>query len=337
MLDIRACLIYKCNKIYDEVTFRCEQRKLSEMTKHRQLCLAVFLLFLGSVASVVPSLHVVTGTNSYNGVYQERREPELHFKRLGEADQYGDPGDFLYTDNRRPNTWILGRGDNVTTAQAMYRAPAVDGRPAITGWSYVWDGEWGERDGSRVGREEEGSPVPLIRVVGVETNITGEELTDQWNKAGTDVVTEEYIICDARGSSPARIIIFKSSKDPAYCNAVPQSPCKSGSSVNNEPCPFLIVHQNSKTFNISRKDFEAGHAKDDQNTIACRKKGDKEWVILDENACEWCNLVPDCDTDFDEHGCPVYTSPSFEYPVYCSLVVLIFGVLLHLGWNAVTR
>ena len=100
------------------------------------------------------------------------------------------------------------------------------------------------------------------------------------------------------------------------------------------------MHQNSKNFNISREDFEEGHAKVDQNTIACRKtgkKGDKEWVILDENACERCNLVPDCDTEFDEVGCPAYTSPSFEYPIYCSLVVLVLGVLLHMGWNAVTR
>ena len=97
------------------------------------------------------------------------------------------------------------------------------------------------------------------------------------------------------------------------------------------------MRHNSKTFNISRKELGEGHAKDYQGTIACWKKGDKEWVILDENACERCNLVPDCDTEFDEVGCPVYTSPSFEYPIYCSLVVLILGVLLHLGWNAVTR
>ena len=93
--------------MYDAVTFRCDQCKLSEMTKHRQLCLAVLLLFLGSVATVVPSLHVVTGAYSIdNGVYEERREPELHFKRLGD-------NIFLYTDSRRPNTWILGFGVNV--------------------------------------------------------------------------------------------------------------------------------------------------------------------------------------------------------------------------------
>ena len=134
-----ACLIYKRNKMYDVVTFRCDQRKLSEMTKHRQLCLAVLLLFLRSVASVVPSLHVVTGAHSSDGMYEERREPELHFQRLGEADKWGDR--FLYTDNRRPNTWILGQGWNVATAGALFRAPALtDGRPAITGWSRVGDG-----------------------------------------------------------------------------------------------------------------------------------------------------------------------------------------------------
>ena len=39
----------------------------------------------------------------------------------------------------------------------------------------------------------------------------------------------------------------------------------------------------------------------------------------------------------DERNCPVYTSPSFELPVYCCLVVLVLGVLLNLGWRAVTR
>ena len=230
------------------------------MTKHRQLCLAVLLLFLRSVASVVPSLHVVTGTSSYNGVYEERSEPEIHFKSLVPS-SWGRYR-FLYTDNRRPNTWILGFGGNVATARASYRAPAVDGRPAITGWSYVYDG-------SREGREE-GSPWPDIRVVGVETKITGEELREQLETEGEDVVTEEYIICDAMNrtiddSSSTRIIVLKNSD------------------------------------------------------------------------CRHCNLVPDCATKIDEHGCPVYTSPSFEYPIYCSLVVLILGVLLHLGWNAVTR
>ena len=149
-------------------------------------------------------------------------------------------------------------------------------------------------------------------------------------KRGEDVITDEYIICDAHRNSSDRLIILKKSEDPAYCNADPQ--CKSGS---DQRCPFLTVRHNSKTFNITRKELEAGHAKNDQDTIACKKRGEKEWVILD--GCERCNLVPDCDTEIDEQGCPVYTSPSFEYPVYCCLVVLILGGLLHLGWKAMTR
>ena len=104
----------------------------------------------------------------------------------------------------------------------------------------------------------------------------------------------------------------------------------------------MTVHHNSKTFNITREEHKAGLAQNDQGTIACKRKRDVERVILEKDACEFCNLVPDCDfeiggTGFDELGCPVYTSPSFEYPIYCSLVVLVLGVLLHLGWNAVTR
>ena len=157
---------------------------------------------------------------------------------------------------------------------------------------------------------------------------------------GEDVITEGNVICDARGSSSTdRMIILKSSKDPAYCNAVPQ--CKSGSDQSN--CTILTLRLNSKTFKITREEHETGLARrDDQDTIVCRKWRDVEWLILDKDSCEYCNLVPNCDFEidgkaFDEYGCPVYTSPSFEYPIYCSLVVLILGVLLHLGWNAVTR
>ena len=104
----------------------------------------------------------------------------------------------------------------------------------------------------------------------------------------------------------------------------------------------MIVHHNSKTFNISIEEQEAGLARDDQDTIACKKWRGVEWLILEKDACEYCNLVPDCDIEIDgvavdELDCPVYTSPSFEYPIYCCLVVLVLGVLLHLGWNAVTR
>ena len=41
---------------------------------------------------------------------------------------------------------------------------------------------------------EEGDPEPSLRVVGVETNSTGEEVANQL-RGGKDIVTEEYIIC----------------------------------------------------------------------------------------------------------------------------------------------
>ena len=46
--------------------------------------------------------------------------------------------------------------------------------------------------------------------------------------------------------------------------------------------------------------------------------------------------MKDCATGIDELGCPVYVSPSFELPIYCCLVVLTLGVLLHYGWKTVT-
>ena len=59
---------------------------------------------------------------------------------------------------------------------------------------------------------------------------------------------------------------------------------------------------------------------------------------MDSNNCDRCNKIEDCATGIDEQvGCSAFTSPSFAYPIYCCLVVLVLGVLLHLGWNAVTR
>ena len=53
--------------------------------------------------------------------------------------------------------------------------------------------------------------------------------------------------------------------------------------------------------------------------------------------CRGCNQIPDCENECDEDACPIYTSPSFQLPIICCLVVLLLGVLLHLGWNAITR
>ena len=82
----------------------------------------VLLLFLVKVALADHSVYVVDidGTYSYDGVYEEKMEPELHYKRIGGATYLGDNYHFfytdifhgryhfLYTDSRRPQTWILG-------------------------------------------------------------------------------------------------------------------------------------------------------------------------------------------------------------------------------------
>ena len=145
------------------------------------------LLFLMKTALAAPSVYVVSESlyGEYDGVYEEKREPELHYKKLGEADKYYGHS-FLYTDSRRPQTWIIGWGKTVSTVEAHFRAPAKDGRPAVTQWRYVHD--W-----SREGKEQ-GDPKPSLRVVGVETNSTGEEVEKQL-LGGEDIVKEEYIIC----------------------------------------------------------------------------------------------------------------------------------------------
>ena len=55
----------------------------------------LLLLFLMKAAVTTSSVYVVTDRFSFGGVYEEKREPELHYTRLGEADFDGDYT-FLY-------------------------------------------------------------------------------------------------------------------------------------------------------------------------------------------------------------------------------------------------
>ena len=276
--------------------------------------IVVLLLVLVTTIFANPSVYVVSGASfRHNGIYERKKEPEFHYKQL--TDYYGHSS-FLYTDSSRPNTWIIGYGPTFSTAVAYYRAPATAGRPAFTQWSFV-------RDKSRVGRKK-GNPKPSIRVVGVETNITGVELAKQW-QAGEDIITEEHIICK-------RKIILRNYNDPLYCNGM--ADCLSGS---DELCPYVTVWDGSRRANIPRKQWlTESDGEDDQGNIVC-KSLETKWIILPLDNCKRCNRIKDCPTGIDEFNCPPYVSPSFELPVYCCLVVLILGVLLHLGWKAVTQ
>ena len=121
-----------------------------------------------NIALATSYVYVVTGGRSidggtafsFDGVYEEKRVPGLHYKKLGEADSYGNYR-FLYTDSRHAQTWILGVGKTLSTARAEYRSPANAGRPAVTQWM-------------RKRRKR-----PSIKVAGVETNTTAEMVAKQ--------------------------------------------------------------------------------------------------------------------------------------------------------------
>jgi len=119
----------------------------------------------------------VTGAGSHNGVYEEKREPELHYQSLSDDGFYN----FLYKGSQHDNTWIIGSGWTLPTAEAFYRAPAVEGRPPADQWSRVWDK-------SREGKEE-GLPEPGIKVVGVETKIETELETEPETELDTELET----------------------------------------------------------------------------------------------------------------------------------------------------
>ena len=106
-----------CQRAIVEVSFRWNRSRYSDMRTHCwRPSVLVVILFLARRIAGSATVYVVTGAccsfntgNAfYDGVYEEKREPELHYKKLGEADRDGDYV-FLYTDSRRPQTWILGR------------------------------------------------------------------------------------------------------------------------------------------------------------------------------------------------------------------------------------
>ena len=136
------------------------------MTKHHfkphGLALLLFLVKAGSAAPA-PSKYYVRGArvNTFNGVYEERRVPELHYKKLGGA-VYDENYAFLYKGKEHGlyghhGTWILGIGRTLSTAYAWYRAPAYSDKivPADQ-WNAV-------RDYSREGKKT-GDPAPEIKV-----------------------------------------------------------------------------------------------------------------------------------------------------------------------------
>ena len=85
-----------------------------------QSSVLVVILFLARRIAGGATVYVVTGAGSlFNGVYEEKREPELHYKKLVEANSYGYY-DFLYKGSQHGNTWILGYGDTLSAALAQY-------------------------------------------------------------------------------------------------------------------------------------------------------------------------------------------------------------------------
>ena len=98
--------------------------------------------------------------------------------------------------------------------------------------------------------------------------------------------------------------------------------------------------RDAKSVNITREEWNDGGAfVEESNQLLCRSANDNsQWLIMDSSNCDRCNKIEDCATGIDEKfGCSAFTSPSFAYPIYCCLVVLVLGVLLHLGWHSATK
>ena len=117
------------------------------------------LLLLSVVTAVLGKspVYVVTGgfKGNYDGLYEERRQPVLHYKKMGKPDQNGKLW-FLYTDKSFPPTWMIGQGNNVLSAKAYFRSTLRAEVAPVSDWLHV-------ADGSQMG-EEVGWASPGVRV-----------------------------------------------------------------------------------------------------------------------------------------------------------------------------
>ena len=163
----------------------------------------------------------------------------------------------------------------------------------------------------------------------MEANIAGKEFSRLlWG--GRDFIAPEFIICRDYDQFHILRAIFRN--ESAYCNGV--ADCATGS---DELCPYVTIRDDKyKRFNITREQWAQKLFEDEDGRTWCttsERSRISSWVIIDD--CKRCNKIYDCASGIDELGCLLL--PSLELPVYCCLVVLVLGVLLHLGWNIVTK
>ena len=68
------------------------------------------------------TVFIVTGTYGFwDGVYEEENLPVLHYRMMGESNGYTK---FLYTDVDEPSCWMIGHGEDIFSAFAVFRGQA---------------------------------------------------------------------------------------------------------------------------------------------------------------------------------------------------------------------
>ena len=127
---------------------------------HFLLLLVLLSIFTVSKSSV----YVVTGGSrgNYDGVYEQRRRPIVHFKKIGKPDHNGKAW-FLYPDNTVPPTWMIGQGNNVLSAKAFFRSSERSEVAPVSSWLHVDNGGQRGQDWED-GMGWEGFPSTGVRV-----------------------------------------------------------------------------------------------------------------------------------------------------------------------------
>jgi len=87
--------------------------------------LLIFLVRTALVAAS-PSGYLVEVPSGFGGIYEEKSDPRLHYKKIGEPDRQNRHF-FLYKDLNHSNTWTLGFGKDFSTVQPYGERQPVQG------------------------------------------------------------------------------------------------------------------------------------------------------------------------------------------------------------------
>ena len=258
----------------------------------------------------VPITFAVTGLGpsawgNNDGVYEEVRDGPVVYYNSREGPSRGGYYWFLYPVSG--GRWVLGEGETFEESRAQYRVAGGEGGPEATGWEDV-------RGGGREGEEEEGNPMPDLRVTGVfDCKAPWDELCFGYENVTVKKLLEEKgteglhsIVCVGKNRDKW-LYISKDRTDPLFCDG--SKDCASGldeRNCSNNKVSKFTVRVGGVMAILTKEQREQGGGPTDAGEGGVCRLG-KEWRHIEKK--DWCNGRSDlaCPSGADEDYCDSFT------------------------------